>query len=121
MWATTSFCSGNSSAIGFAVGTRRMKLSTAVIFMRILSLALELHVLVGRGERIRADRAEPRFRDPGADAVEERQLVDRREHHALVHELLHAMEDGLTLRPVELAGLLAEEPVEIRIPAVGEH
>src|ERR1051325_4977184 len=98
---------GNSSAIGLGVGTRRSMLSMAVIFIGVLSLLLELHVFVGRRERVGRDEAVARLLDARAHAVEERQLVDRREHRALVHELLHAVEDRLALAAVELRGLLA--------------
>src|SRR6185436_854074 len=109
MSATTSFCSGNSRAIGFWFGTRRTKLSMAVICIGSPLLALQLDVFVGGGECVAGDQPESRLLDTAADAVEERELVDRREDGALVDDLLHAVQDRLALAAVELRGLLAEE------------
>src|SRR5437762_11142814 len=121
MSATTSPCCGNSSEMGFGVGTRRSMLSIAVIFIGVLSLPLQLDVFVGGRERVARNQAEAGFLDARPHTVQERELVDRREHRTLVHELLDALEDRLTLAAIQLARLLAEEAVEVGIPAVREH
>src|SRR3954467_12614027 len=90
--ATTSFCSGNSRAIGLGFGMRSTQLSTAVIFIDVLSLALQLHVFVRRRERIGRDQPEAGFCHARSHAVQERELVDRGHDRAVVHELLEAME-----------------------------
>src|SRR5262249_40613238 len=87
---------------------------------RPVLLGLELQVLVGRGNRIAGDQPETRFVHPPADAVDEGQLVHRRDHRLVGHELLEAMQQGLALGTVELAGLLAKEPVDVRVAAVRE-
>src|SRR5919197_4748853 len=89
------------------------------VHRRVLPLpGSDLHVLVRRGVRVAGDQAEPRLLDPWADAVQERELPDRDEDLLLVHELLDLHEDRLALLPVELRGLLAEEPVDVRVAAV---
>lgn len=40
-------------------------------------------------------------------------------HRLVVDELLDAMEDRFALLAVQLAGLLGEEPVDVRIASVG--
>src|SRR5262245_13472463 len=79
---------------------------------------LQAHVLVWRGEiqeRIQADR---RFLDPRPDAVQRGRLEDRAVHHALVHQLLDLEEERLALLPIPLLRLLAEEVVDVGIPAI---
>ena len=50
--------------------------------------------------------------------TEEGNVPDRRKHGAVVDELLHALQQHLTLRPVELRRLLPEEPVEVGMTPV---
>src|SRR5438132_7214849 len=78
----------------------------------------ELQVLVRCGVGVARDQAEPRLLDPRTDAVQEGELPDRHEDHLLVHELLDLHEDRLAFLPVELRGLLVEEPVDVRVAAV---
>src|SRR4249920_3793877 len=61
------------------------------------SLALELQVLIRRGVGLVLDEAEARLLHPGADAVEERQLPDGREHDAVVRDLLDLVQQRLAL------------------------
>src|SRR5215470_13900656 len=68
------------------------------------SLSLELHVLVGRGEAEGRDEAEPGLLHAWAHAVDEGEVPDGNEHHPLVDELLHAMQDGLALGAILLGG-----------------
>src|SRR6266545_4150098 len=86
---------------------------------RPLLLCLELQVLVGRRVEVVTDQPEPGLGDAPADPVEEGRLVERQEHHALVHELLDLVERSLALLAVHLRRLLAEQRIEIRIAAVG--
>src|SRR5437667_320171 len=67
------------------------------------------------------DEAEPRLGDARPHTDQERRLEERQVHRLLVHELLDLVQDRLALLSVQLAGLLAEEPVDIGIPAVREH
>src|SRR5215470_14212716 len=83
-------------------------------------LRLELQILVGRREGVAGDEPEPGFVDAPADAVDEGQLVHRRDHRLLRHELLHAMEQHLALGAIQLAGLLAKQAVDVGVSAVGE-
>src|SRR5262249_51898897 len=83
-------------------------------------LRLELQVLVGRGKRVAGDQPEAGSVHSPPDAVDEGQLVHRRDHRLVGHELLDAMQQGLALGTVELAGLLAKEPVDVRVAAVRE-
>src|SRR5215472_5489948 len=45
---------------------------------------------------------------------------DRREHRALVDHLLNAMQDCFTLLGIQLPRLLADEPLDVGIAAIGE-
>src|SRR5215472_4156930 len=84
------------------------------------SARLELDVLVGSRERPTGDEAEPRFGHSRALRMDEAELPDRRIHRLVVHELLDAMQRRLAPLAVELACLLAEEPVDVGIAAVHE-
>src|SRR6266403_1699996 len=79
--------------------------------------SLEPKILVGRDERMAGDGRH--LRDSRADTGQHRLLHDRREHRALVHELLNLVEQRLASPPVCLDGLVAEEGVDVRIAAVG--
>src|SRR5262245_17903615 len=52
---------------------------------------LEPDLLVGRGEEVTGDQAQPRLRDPRSPCVEDGDLPDRRDRDALVDELLDSM------------------------------
>src|SRR5215510_3721254 len=60
-------------------------------------LRLELHVLVGRGKRVAGGQPEAGLVHSPADAVDEGQLVHRRDHRLVGHELLDAVQQGLAL------------------------
>src|SRR5262249_2867145 len=83
-------------------------------------LALEPQLLVGRRVWVTGDQREAGLRHTWPVAVEERELPDRRHHRALVDHLLDAMEDRLALLRSRLARLLADEALQLRIPAVRE-
>src|SRR2546428_49590 len=81
-------------------------------------------MLVGPGERGPGDGW--RLRPPGADADQPGLLDARREHRALVHQLLDLVQQRLAALAVDLAGLIAEERVDVRIATVranpaGDH
>src|SRR2546425_7235370 len=78
----------------------------------------EFHVFVGRRERPASDETEARLRHPRTGRVDEAELPDWRVDGLLVHELLDVVEHRLAPLPVELAGLLSEEPVDVGIAAV---
>src|SRR3989442_14958149 len=80
---------------------------------------LEPDLLVRIRERVAGDEAERRLLEARPVAAEEGGLEDRREHGALVHELLDAVQHRLTLLRIELDRLIAEQPVDVRIAAVG--
>src|SRR5262245_25009802 len=83
-------------------------------------LRLELQVLVRRGEGVAGAEPEAGFVDAPAAAVDERQLVHRRDHRLLRHQLLHPLQHGRALGAIELSGLLTEEPIDVGVAAVGE-
>src|SRR2546426_12781551 len=93
-------------------GTGQRRLATRRLATRQLAPALpgvELHVLGARREGIARDEAEPRFFHAPAHARDEGELVDRREHRPLVDEPLHAMQDRLAFRTIQLRRLFLEE------------
>jgi hypothetical protein len=51
--------------------------------------------------------------------AQERGFDDRREQRALAHELLDLVQQRLPLLEIDLGGLLAEQPVDVGIAAVG--
>src|SRR5262249_7132516 len=79
---------------------------------------LDLQILAGRGVRIALDQARARDLDARAHAPDESLLEDRRDHRLIGDDLLDLVEQGLTLLPVELLGLLLEEVVDLRQRAV---
>src|SRR5207249_901227 len=83
------------------------------------SLAFQLHVLVGPREPPGAEKTEPGLLHPWPDAVEEGEVPDRREHRPLVDELLYSVENHLTLRPIQLGGLLPEEAIDVGVAPIG--
>src|SRR6267142_7220519 len=50
--------------------------------------------------------------------MEEGEIPDRREHRPFMDELLHPMKDHLTLRTIQLGGLLPEEAVDVGVSSV---
>src|SRR5438270_10364093 len=80
---------------------------------------LEADLFVWIRERVAGDERERGGIDARPDAGQERRLEDRREHHALVDELLDAMQQRLALLGIDLDRLFAEEPVDVGIAAVG--
>src|ERR1700736_4652292 len=89
-----------------------------VMMSSSLLFVCQREVLVGRRIGVPLDQAEPRFLDPRTDAVEEAQLPQRREHRALVHELLHLVQRRFAPTVIELGGLFGKQRVEVRIAAV---
>jgi hypothetical protein len=55
----------------------------------------------------------------GPCPAQERGFDDRREHRALVHQLLDLVQQRLPLPDIDLGGLVAEPPVDVGIAAVG--
>src|SRR5262245_59521930 len=78
----------------------------------------EADVLVGAGIGMAWDQSEPRLLDPRSVAVDEGELPKMREDRAIVHHLLHLVQDRLTLAPVELDSLLRVQLVDVRIAAI---
>src|SRR5207249_8955718 len=66
-----------------------------------------------------AEKTEPGLLHPWSDAVEEGEVPDRREHRPLVDELLYSVENHLTLRPIQLGGLLPEEAIDVGVAPIG--
>src|SRR6266446_5248212 len=73
----------------------------------------QLQVLVGRGVREAPDMVHAGLLDARADAPEEGQLVDGHVQHAVVHDLLDLVDQGLALLPVHLAGLPLVEVLDL--------
>src|SRR3989442_6334215 len=80
---------------------------------------LEPDLLVRVRKRVAGDEAERRLLEARPVAAQEGGLEERCEHGALVHELLDAVQHRLALLRIELDRLLAEQPVDVRIAAVG--
>src|SRR5262245_929253 len=76
------------------------------------------NVLVWRRVGMAGDQAQAGLGDARPDAVDERQLPDRRIDVPLLHELLNLMQDRFALLGVELGRLLFEEGIDIGIVAV---
>src|SRR5215510_8393649 len=81
------------------------------------SPTFELQILVRREVRVSGDRRH--LGQPRPHAAEKRWLHDGREHRALVHELLDLLQQGLAPLLVHLGHLVAEEAVDVGIPAIG--
>ena len=81
------------------------RVSAGIFAVRRLR-ALQRDVLVGSGVREPRDPAKPRLADARSDPVEKGQLPDRSKDRALVHQLLHLVQDRLPLLVVELNRLL---------------
>src|SRR5215471_2676579 len=79
---------------------------------------LERHVFVRHRIREAPDPAEPRLAHARTDAPDAGELPDRRDQRALVDERLHALQDRGALGAVELADLLLEQRVDLRLRAV---
>src|SRR5262249_59062131 len=81
---------------------RRAAICFVLLFVR------QTHVLVGCRIRKVGDEPEARFLNPRAHAVKESKLPQRREHGALVHELLDFSERRVPPRLIEFTRLLVE-------------
>src|SRR6266446_546296 len=81
-------------------------------------LVLELHVLVG-GEGAHPDVRDRVPGDAGADAHQDAEVHDRREHRPVDRELLNLVQERFALLGVALARLLQEQIVDVGIAAVG--
>src|SRR5215510_14804589 len=81
-------------------------------------LARQRHFLVRRRVGMARNQAESGFPDPRAGAVDEGLLPKRRVDRALVDELLDLVQRRCAPRAVELARLLLEQRVDVRIAAV---
>src|SRR3989441_179543 len=101
--------------------TERWTCSSGWRRLRRTSPGLELHILVGRGERVARDEPEPRFLHTRPHAAQEGDLPDRRNHHLLVDELLNPVQDRLALLFVQHGCLLTEQPVDLGIAPIGVH
>src|SRR5207244_584059 len=97
------------------VARRTMAGRMAILRVWCVLLSLEPHVLVRRRERVAGDQPEPRLLDPRSVAAHQSDLPDGRDHRLVVDELLDLVQRGLAPLLVELGGLLAEEPVDVRI------
>src|SRR5258705_3741399 len=82
------------------------------------SPALELYVLIRRREGVARDEPDPRLFDSWPQATEPGVQPDRRDHGLVVDELLDAVQGGLAPLRVEIARLLQEKPVDVRIASV---
>src|SRR5438094_595869 len=104
----SSFATSTSSPLN--TRTRSM-----VRFMAVMISFLELEVFVGRRVRKERDEPEPGFLHTRPDTVEEAELPQRREHHALVREPLDLLQLRFAPLRVELTRLLDEEIFHVRM------
>src|SRR5262249_44683618 len=74
----------------------------------------ELQLLERRDVGKARDEADRGLLHSGTDAGQGRQLVDRREERALVHQALDLMQHRLARGPIQLACLALEEVVDLR-------
>src|SRR5262249_21631815 len=79
------------------------------------SSLLQAHILERRRPGVGVDRHQRRLLHPRSDAARPDVEPDGREHHALVHELLDLVQQGLAFRPVRLTVLLFEQCINIGI------
>jgi hypothetical protein len=84
----------------------------------MLLLTRQRHIFVRRRVGVARDQTESGFPYPGANAIDGRLLPKRREDCALVDELLDPVQRRFTPRAIELARLLLERRVDVRIVAV---
>src|SRR5688500_5379479 len=96
-----------------AIHSRRSRGTSTVV----ISVPLQLQVLERRRVVVQRDPVQARLRHPRPDTVVEEERVDRQVEHALVRELLDAVQQGLALLAVELARLLREEIVHVGMAA----
>src|SRR5947209_7686997 len=78
---------------------------------------LELESLVRRRVGVQRDQPEPRLLDAGTDTVQEAQLPVRCSHDSLVRQTLDLVQQHLAALGIELAGLLHDQVVHVRIAA----
>src|SRR6516165_3430673 len=84
----------------------------------MLLLTRQRHILVRRRVDMARNQTESGFPHPGADAIDGGLLPKRREDRALVDELLDPVQRRFAPRAIELARLLLEQRVDVRIVAV---
>src|SRR5918997_1514480 len=85
------------------------------------STGFQRQILVRRRVGETGDQPEPRFADPWPDSVDEGELPDRREHRALVDNLLNFVQYRLAFTAIQLDGLLPIQLVDIGVGAVGKN
>src|SRR5262245_29752636 len=95
----------------------RSSTSSSAISVRSSS-ALQLEVFVGSGEWPAGDEPETGLRHPRALGVDEAELPDGRVHRLVVHELLDPVQRRFAALAIQLARLLPEESVDVRIAAI---
>src|SRR5437867_11898253 len=104
----------------FAVGRRSSGL-TALLdgSRRITTLArLEPELLVRGREEMTGNQAQRGLRDARPVRMQDGDLPDWREHDALVHELLDAVQRGLAALTVAFGGLFLDEPLDVGVAPV---
>src|SRR5215467_13780258 len=102
-------------------GTRARTRSTAVRASRAsrISALFQAYVFERRRPRIRVDHHERRIGYPRPDAARPDVFEDRRDPHAVGHDLLDLVQERLALLAIGLARLLLVERVDLGIAAVG--
>src|SRR5438445_10548185 len=75
--------------------------------------SFQSHVFVRRGERPARDESESRLGHARTVRVDEAELPDRGIHRLVIDELLDPVQGRLAALSIDLAGLLAEEPVDV--------
>jgi len=64
------------------------------------------------------DEPQPRLPHARSDVVQPCNLIDRRDDHVVVDQLLDAVHGRLPPLPIQLTRLLPEEPVNVRVASV---
>jgi hypothetical protein len=86
-----------------------------------ISATIQGKVFEGRCVGEAGDAPEARLGNARTHAVDEAELSDRSVDRALAHDLLHLVQDRRAALVVQLACLLHEQSVEIRVTAVSER
>src|SRR5678816_3306696 len=96
--------------------------ASAVLLVALLAtnclIALQLQLLEWCDVRESRHQPHPGLLEARTDTGERAQLVDRREHRALVDQALDLMEHRFALRAIELLRLALEEIVDLGDDAV---
>src|SRR4029077_409471 len=103
----------------YAGKSRVMRISVRTSRAARMSVLSQAHVFERRRPRIRVDQHERGLRHPRADSAGPDVLEDRRDPHALVHDLLDLVQERLALLAIGLAGLPLVEVVDVGVAAVG--